>query len=414
LPFAVRSLLCRYRSQSPLGAPPVSITVRFSPRIHSRLPNAQLPSIKNVNALTAISTILLNLCTSTLTLVFTAAPIWDLLANRRSAWRLDGGTAFFGVGSCALAVVSTALAFMCISHRHACQWLPDLVLAGKRPPPPADAPLATPPLSPADGVSRASARDPGASPPVVINPPSRRRRRRSLDETAATASTVTTPPAPASALLALSALPALSALAFATMLACAGTVGTSASAGTSSAGAGRLIRDLTARAPDRRTCTGARTRCAPSRGAPAGCACVRADARIAGRVGFSRRAGHSRRRARGLILPLCVSLATLASIVGPALPVRAQRFWAATRAAELCARPHKRLALAPLPAGDAAARRSWSSPGWRSPPAPPSSARRTSASRSRRFLRPTPLRAYPWRSVRTLTPAAARRRRRCI
>ncbi|PIL33585.1 hypothetical protein GSI_04208 [Ganoderma sinense ZZ0214-1] len=68
-----------------------------------------------------------NICNATLSLLFTAALIlWGCVVNRRAAWRTDGGTAAFGAGALALAIVSTALTFLYIPRRDQYAWMPSL------------------------------------------------------------------------------------------------------------------------------------------------------------------------------------------------------------------------------------------------------------------------------------------------
>ena len=71
-----------------------------------------------------------NTCNATLSLLFTAALlIWGFKVNRRQAWRTDGGTAAFGAGALALAVVSTALNFLYIPTKDHYHWMPRLIWA---------------------------------------------------------------------------------------------------------------------------------------------------------------------------------------------------------------------------------------------------------------------------------------------
>ena len=68
-----------------------------------------------------------NICNATLSLLFTSALfLWGCVVNRRAAWRTDGGTAAFGAGALALAIVSTALTFLYIPRRDQYGWMPSL------------------------------------------------------------------------------------------------------------------------------------------------------------------------------------------------------------------------------------------------------------------------------------------------
>ncbi|ORX38325.1 hypothetical protein BD324DRAFT_655690 [Kockovaella imperatae] len=76
-----------------------------------------------------ISDSIRNILDSTLLLIFTIAlVIWGFLVNRRRAWRTDGGTAVFGVGSLLLAVVSTSGNFIAVAE-DGIEWLQHLLFA---------------------------------------------------------------------------------------------------------------------------------------------------------------------------------------------------------------------------------------------------------------------------------------------
>ncbi len=67
-----------------------------------------------------------NICNSTLTLLYMSALfIWGFLVNRRRAWRTDGGTALFGGGAVALALLNTIISFIEIKFDRL-WWLPDI------------------------------------------------------------------------------------------------------------------------------------------------------------------------------------------------------------------------------------------------------------------------------------------------
>jgi hypothetical protein len=70
-----------------------------------------------------------NVLNSTLLLIFTTSLfIWGFLVNRRRAWRFDGGTAMFGIGSLFLAVISTTFNFVAVKE-DGIDWLQHLLFA---------------------------------------------------------------------------------------------------------------------------------------------------------------------------------------------------------------------------------------------------------------------------------------------
>ena len=77
-------------------------------------------------------------CNATLSLIYTSALLaWGTIVAPRRAWRSDGGTSAFGAGALVLALVSTALSFVCIPAAGKnstvtspqCVWIPGLVLS---------------------------------------------------------------------------------------------------------------------------------------------------------------------------------------------------------------------------------------------------------------------------------------------
>ncbi|KAI0338352.1 hypothetical protein BDW22DRAFT_1338009, partial [Trametopsis cervina] len=79
---------------------------------------------------TSIADAIQNICNATLSLLFTASLfIWGLLVNRKQAWRMDGGTAAFGVGALFLAIGSTTITFVYIPSKDQYDWMPGLMWA---------------------------------------------------------------------------------------------------------------------------------------------------------------------------------------------------------------------------------------------------------------------------------------------
>ncbi|KAJ7270081.1 hypothetical protein B0H12DRAFT_1044693 [Mycena haematopus] len=84
-------------------------------------------NISNVNS---FASAVRNVCNATLSLLFTTALIiWGLLVKRKDAWRTDGGTAAFGCGAVALALISTGLNFLYVPREEEYMWLPGLMWA---------------------------------------------------------------------------------------------------------------------------------------------------------------------------------------------------------------------------------------------------------------------------------------------
>ncbi|TFY58484.1 hypothetical protein EVJ58_g6387 [Rhodofomes roseus] len=69
-----------------------------------------------------------NVCNATLSLLFTVSlMLWGLLVNRKNAWRMDGGTAAFGVGALVLAPISTVISLVYIPTRFEFSWMKPLM-----------------------------------------------------------------------------------------------------------------------------------------------------------------------------------------------------------------------------------------------------------------------------------------------
>ncbi|KAF7315072.1 hypothetical protein MIND_00021400 [Mycena indigotica] len=119
------------------------LTLLYPSRIEGRLIFALLGPLAIVAAimqlipigndsknLTSYASAVRNVCNATLSLLFTAALfIWGLCIKRKDAWRTDGGTAAFGCGALALALVSTALNFLYVPREEEYMWLPGLMWA---------------------------------------------------------------------------------------------------------------------------------------------------------------------------------------------------------------------------------------------------------------------------------------------
>ncbi|KAA1474682.1 hypothetical protein DENSPDRAFT_804510 [Dentipellis sp. KUC8613] len=90
----------------------------------------QMIPIQSSTSVISIANAIRNVCNATLSLLFTSSLlIWGTVVNRRQAWRTDGGTAAFGVGALALAVISTALTFIYIPSKEQYDWMPPLTWA---------------------------------------------------------------------------------------------------------------------------------------------------------------------------------------------------------------------------------------------------------------------------------------------
>ncbi|PCH35804.1 hypothetical protein WOLCODRAFT_133986 [Wolfiporia cocos MD-104 SS10] len=84
---------------------------------------------KDRNVISAISAVQ-NICNATLSLLFTASLfLWGLLVNRKNAWRMDGGTAAFGLGALTLAPTSSAIALLYVPTKDQYTWMPSLMWA---------------------------------------------------------------------------------------------------------------------------------------------------------------------------------------------------------------------------------------------------------------------------------------------
>lgn len=80
--------------------------------------------------LRVVSSLIRYISASTLSLVFTACVIvWGFFLNRRRAWRTEGGTAVFGLGTIFLALFHTTLNLVLMPHQRNYVWLQGLVWA---------------------------------------------------------------------------------------------------------------------------------------------------------------------------------------------------------------------------------------------------------------------------------------------
>ncbi|KIJ31263.1 hypothetical protein M422DRAFT_783817 [Sphaerobolus stellatus SS14] len=71
-----------------------------------------------------------HICNLTLSFLFTLSLlIWGFFVSRKSAWRMDGGTAIFGAGALFLALISTALNFIRVFTSPSFEWLSPLLWA---------------------------------------------------------------------------------------------------------------------------------------------------------------------------------------------------------------------------------------------------------------------------------------------
>lgn len=90
----------------------------------------QLMPLQGDERVVNYSDAVVNICNATLSLLFTAALfIWGFLVNRKQAWRMDGGTAIFGIGATVMALASTALTFVYIPSQDQFEWMPVLMWA---------------------------------------------------------------------------------------------------------------------------------------------------------------------------------------------------------------------------------------------------------------------------------------------
>lgn len=86
-------------------------------------------ALTNSQTVLDISDAIRNVFNSTLLLIFTISlAIWGFFVNRRRAWRFDGGTAAFGVGSLFLATISTTFNFVAVAE-DGIEWLQHLLFA---------------------------------------------------------------------------------------------------------------------------------------------------------------------------------------------------------------------------------------------------------------------------------------------